>query len=154
MPDRHWMEKWKWDHSASGATPSLVRRADGERAESWTHAAEIEGAQRGVSGSDMLTKHRYQMVPLKELYPPDVAPLPAPMRLGEGQEKNEQQAVALEQAGPGSAGERSRGMFVIGWVMVSLAALAFLISGDLLAGAILVLAFFGGAAIATHIARR
>lgn len=164
MPDRHWMEKWKWRHDMD--PPRLVRKKDGKEAEGWQHAAEIEGEERGVTSTAMLTDQRYAMVPLKELYPEEVE-VPEPIRLGERREKKEQkeyaarmaqehqaEADAIPWAVPEEGKRGSTGMLFIGWILSIIAMLIFLLSGSMVMGIVLVLAFFGGAAIGSHIARQ
>jgi hypothetical protein len=163
MSDRHWMEKWKWRHEPEPAR--LVRKADGKEAESWQHAAEIEGAERGVDSTTMLTDQRYAMVPLKELYPSDER-VDEPIRLGERREQKEQREYAARMAAEVEAAEDeipwavkpegqqgSKSMLFLGWIMTVIAAMLFLIAGSLTMGLVLVLAFFGGAAVATHISK-
>jgi len=161
MPDRHWMEKWKWEHALEGeAKPRLVRKSDGKQAEGWKHAAKIEGAGRGVSSTDMLTNPKYAMVPLKELYPDEVrVPEPILAELGERSSASEMRGQQVEPedlpwAARTDERRHSTLLLFLGWILTILAALLFLASGSLLMGLVLVLAFFGGAAIATHITRR
>src|SRR5215211_1412308 len=123
MPDRHWMEKWKWEHELEGeAKPRLVRKSDGKQAEGWKHAAKIEGSERGVGVTEMLTNPKYAMVPLKELYPDEVE-VPEPIRLGERSSASEKRGQQVEpEDGPLSgraerAGGSSTLLMFLGWIL-------------------------------------
>src|SRR5215210_5595069 len=124
MPDRHWMEKWKWEHTLEGeAKPRLVRKSDGKQAEGWKHAAKIEGAERGVSSTEMLTNPAYAMVPLKELYPDKVE---VPERIGSGAERVHEPLEPEDvpfSGRPERAGESSTLVLMfIGWILTIIAA--------------------------------
>lgn len=172
MPDRHWMEKWRWNHSVD--PPVLIRKKDRKEATGWQHAAELEGLDKGVSATTMLTDQRYAMVPLSELYPDDIT-VPEPVRLGERREAKEavpyvERMGDLEPPPPpikfdtdsdeplwayGTTpkARRSRTMFGIGWGLAVGGVLIFLITGELLIGIVLVLGFFAGAAMASYIVK-
>lgn len=166
MPDRHWMEKWKWDRSKEPAM--LVRKKDGKMAGGWTHAAEIEGEERGVTADTMLTNPKYQMVPLSECYPDDVG-VEEPIRLGERREEKEAKAFAermqdLRDAAAtpdeeipwahktGPKGTQTRAMFIFGWCFLLIAVMIWLVLGaSLMTGIIGLACFTSGAMIAGFI---
>lgn len=168
MPDRHWMEKWSWRHEPAPAT--LVRKKDGKEATGWKHASEIEANEKNITVNELATNPKYNMVPLSELYPDDTN-VREPVRLGERREKEEvvpySERIANEDLPPAveippeqyavnttPEGQRSRGMFALGWGLAILGILAFLVTGNIFVGLALVLGFFAGVSMAHYIVKK
>lgn len=161
--DRHWMEKWR----TNARTGKLYRKRDGLPADGWTHAAEIEAAEKGVTRSQLLSGGSRQTVPLSELYPADVT-MPeswrkdfgrgpavgtATRKIEVGKPLTGADVVDLhpeERRSSGSPGRGASAMMVIGWAFFAAAFIVLTAPNVLAIGAVGVLMFLAGVAFSGY----